>query len=370
MPIINQKIRVLVVDDSMVARSMITQGLSTHPRIEIIGCAINTMDAKAKIAALKPDVVTMDVEMPGKSGPEFLREYIPQHPVPVILVSSLNLRVFDALDAGAVDFIQKPQNHGDRDAFITALAQKVLVAATAKVRMARPAAPTAVDAAGAKPFPPLGANPALNNVLIGLGASTGGTEATLEVMKRLPEDIPGMVIVQHMPPGFTKMYAERLNRLCKMEVREARNGDEIHRGLALVAPADLQARVVRIGNRYTLSCVPPVGGRHVPIYVGDRAVQNGGHYHDRHGAGRRRRTAGHAEKGCLHHWSGQGLQRSLRDAHGGSRHRCGLYAGLLRRHRRCSHPTFEGACVRTDNHMDKAAATRREKPRGSVFSFL
>ena len=195
MPIINQKIRVLVVDDSMVARSMITQGLSTHPRIEIIGCAINTMDAKAKIAALKPDVVTMDVEMPGKSGPEFLREYIPQHPVPVILVSSLNLRVFDALDAGAVDFIQKPQNHGDRDAFITALAQKVLVAATAKVRMARPAAPTAVDAAGAKPFPPLGANPALNNVLIGLGASTGGTEATLEVMKRLPEDIPGMVIV-------------------------------------------------------------------------------------------------------------------------------------------------------------------------------
>ena len=256
MPIINQKIRVLVVDDSMVARSMIMQGLSTHPRIEIIGCAINTMDAKAKIAALKPDVVTMDVEMPGKSGPEFLREYIPQHPVPVILVSSLNLRVFDALDAGAVDFVQKPQNHGDRDAFITALAQKVLIAATAKVRMAQPAAPTAVDAAGAKPFPPLGANPALNNVLIGLGASTGGTEATLEVMKRLPEDIPGMVIVQHMPPGFTKMYAERLNRLCKMEVREARNGDEIRRGLVLVAPADLQARVVRMGSRYTLSCQP------------------------------------------------------------------------------------------------------------------
>ena len=256
MSIINQKIRVLVVDDSMVARGMIMQGLSAHPRIEVIGYAINTMDAKTKIAALKPDVVTMDVEMPGKSGTEFLREYIPQHPVPVILVSSLNLRVFDALDAGAVDFVQKPQNHGDRDVFITALTQKVIIAASAKVRMAQTAVSAAASSGDVKPFPPLGPNPALNNVLIGLGASTGGTEATLEVMKRLPEDIPGMVIVQHMPKGFTKMYAERLNRLCKMEVREAQNGDEIHRGLALVAPADLQARVVRIGNRYTLSCVP------------------------------------------------------------------------------------------------------------------
>ena len=96
----------------------------------------------------------------------------------------------------------------------------------------------------------------LNNVIIGLGASTGGTEATLEVMKRLPKDIPAMVIVQHMPPGFTQMYAERLNRLCKMEVREAKSGDELRRGLALVAPADLQCRVVRIGERYTVSCTP------------------------------------------------------------------------------------------------------------------
>jgi len=143
MSIINQKIRVLVVDDSMVARGMIMQGLSAHPRIEVIGYAINTMDAETKIAALRPDVVTMDVEMPGKSGPEFLREYIPQHPVPVILVSSLNLRVFDALDAGAVDFVQKPQNHGERDVFITALTQKVIIAASAKVRMAQPVASAA-----------------------------------------------------------------------------------------------------------------------------------------------------------------------------------------------------------------------------------
>ena len=103
-------------------------------------------------------------------------------------------------------------------------------------------------------IPKLGNSPALNNVIIGLGASTGGTEATLAVMKRLPADIPPMVIVQHMPTGFTKMYAERLNRLCAMEVREAQSGDELKRGLALLAPADFQCRVVRIGTRYTLNC--------------------------------------------------------------------------------------------------------------------
>lgn len=250
-----QKIRVMVVDDSMVARTMIIQGLSAHPRIEVVGYAINTLDAKLKIPKLNPDVITMDVEMPGQSGLDFLREYIPAHPLPVILVSSLDLKVFDALDAGAVDFVHKPLSHNDKDAFVTALTQKVLIASTAKVR---PAPQPSAEGGGAdvKSFPPLGPAPALDQVLIGLGASTGGTEATLEVMKRLPEDIPGMVIVQHMPPGFTKMYADRLNRLCRMEVREAKNGDELHRGLALVAPADLQARVVRIGNKYTLSCTP------------------------------------------------------------------------------------------------------------------
>ena len=252
-----KKIRVLVVDDSSLARSMIINGLSTHPRIEIIGYAINTLDARNKLSQLKPDVVTMDVEMPGQSGIDFLKEYIPTHPIPVILVSSLNLRVFDALGAGAVDFVRKPEPRDNKDAFITGLAQKIIIASMAKVRPAMNATAAAGSGAlAAAPAAALGVSPALDNVIIGLGASTGGTEATLEVMKRLPADIPAMVIVQHMPPGFTKMYADRLNRLCKMEVREARSGDELHRGLALVAPADLQCRVVRIGNRYTVSCLP------------------------------------------------------------------------------------------------------------------
>ena len=246
---LGKKIRVMVVDDSALARNLIIQGLSAHPRMEVVGYAINTLDAKQKLPRLKPDVVTMDVEMPGQSGIDFLKEYLPAHPVPVILVSSLNLKVFDALNAGAVDFVRKPDGQESKEVFIANLTQKVLVASMAKPRSTPLRSPSVAVAT-----PNLGGGAALDRVLVGLGASTGGTEATLEVMRRLPADIPPMVIVQHMPKGFTQMYADRLNRICKMEVREARNGDELHRGLALVAPADLQCRVVRIGEKYTVSC--------------------------------------------------------------------------------------------------------------------
>ena len=249
-----KKIRVMVVDDSMLARTMIIRGLSAHPRIEVVGYAINTLDARNKIPQYRPDVITMDVEMPGQSGIDFLKQYLPTHPIPVILVSSLNLKVFDALAVGAVDFVRKPDEKGSSEtSFLAALAQKVVMAATARVRTSAPIAAGPVSSTSLTAAK-LGTAPGLDRVIIGLGASTGGTEATLEVMKRLPADIPPMVIVQHMPPGFTKMYAERLDRLCAMEVREAQSGDELRRGLALIAPADLQCRVVRIGTRYTVNC--------------------------------------------------------------------------------------------------------------------
>lgn len=252
-----KKIRVMVVDDSMVARKMIIEALSTSPALEVVGYAINSLDAKMKIPKLQPNVITMDVEMPGQSGIDFLKSYLPTNPLPVILVSSLDLKVFDALAAGAVDFVRKPDGGKSQAAFAASLVQKVVVASKAHVRPVRAPAPAASPLGGKTPNPlappELGNLPALNNVVIGLGASTGGTEATLEVMKRLPADIPPMVIVQHMPPGFTAMYAERLNRLCAMEVREAKNGDEMRRGLALLAPADFQTRVVRIGTKYTVS---------------------------------------------------------------------------------------------------------------------
>ncbi|MCI9391180.1 MAG: chemotaxis response regulator protein-glutamate methylesterase [Oscillospiraceae bacterium] len=250
---VNKKIRVMVVDDSIMARTMITTGLSKTPQIEIVGTGFNANDAMAKIAQLRPDVLTLDVEMPGMSGIDFLKQLLPRHPLPVILVSSLNLRVFDALSAGAVDFVRKPEA-GQNEIFIAALTQKVQAAAGAQVRRSPVSAIPGAAGAGA-PLPLLGQRPALDQVIIGLGASTGGTEATLEVLKRLPADIPGMLIVQHMPTGFTQMYADRLNRLCQMEVREARHGDEVRRGLALLAPADYQMRIVRSGSRYTVACV-------------------------------------------------------------------------------------------------------------------
>ena len=245
----NKKIRVMVVDDSILARTMIANGLAKNPRIEVVGTGFNAADAEAKIQQLRPDVMTCDVEMPGISGIDFVKRLLPRYPLPVILVSSLNLRVFDALSAGAVDFVRKPEP-GQNDVFLAGLAQKVIAAAGAKVRRA-PANLSSTPAAS-----PLGHQPSLDNIIIGLGASTGGTEATLEVLKRLPADIPPMLLVQHMPTGFTQMYADRLNRLCHMEVREAKSGDELHRGLALLAPADFQMRIVRSGSRYTVSCLP------------------------------------------------------------------------------------------------------------------
>ena len=259
----NKKIRVLVTDDSVLARTMIANGLGNSPRIEIVGTAFNAMDARSKIDQLKPDVMTLDVEMPGMNGIDFIKQLLPTHPLPVVLVSSLDLRVFDALSAGAVDFVRKPEP-GKNDAFVRALTNKVIAAAGARVRPraggAGPAAAPGAPAGGARmpttgnkpamPAPPLlGNRPSMDATIIALGASTGGTEATLEVMKRLPADIPPMLIVQHMPTGFTQMYADRLNRLCHMEVREAKNGDELRRGLALLAPADLQMRIVRSGTR-------------------------------------------------------------------------------------------------------------------------
>ncbi|MBO4914601.1 MAG: chemotaxis response regulator protein-glutamate methylesterase [Oscillospiraceae bacterium] len=254
-----KKIRVMVVDDSLLARKIIMEGLAQDPDIEIVGYAINAIDAKNKVGRFNPDVMTLDVQMPGMTGMEFLKQFLPEHPLPVVLCSSLNLGVFDALHAGAVDFVRKPDSMQSNEAFITTLTQKVHIAANARVQQARDPHYSERVAAATQPTtiapPALGASVS-DRIIIGLGASTGGTEATLEVMKRLPEDIPGMLITQHMPTGFTKMYADRLNKLCKMEVREAQDGDDIKRGLALVAPADLQMRVVRSPSGYRVSCQP------------------------------------------------------------------------------------------------------------------
>lgn len=264
-----KKIRVMIVDDSVFARRIIRDGLMKRPNIEVVGEASCAAEARAKLPALRPDVMTLDVEMPGMNGIDFVKSLLPQHPIPIILVSSLNLRVFDAMAVGAVDFVRKPEGSGDNQAFLDALANKIVVASCARVRRvgAQSTGVSTTASSGAAPIKsmPLAMPAGQKETIIALGASTGGTEATLEVIKRLPANTPGMVVVQHMPPGFTKMYADRLDKICAMRVKEAENGDVIEPGLVLIAPGDKQMRVVKTGTRYTVSCQagPKVSG-HCP----------------------------------------------------------------------------------------------------------
>ncbi len=261
----DHKLKLMVVDDSPLFRTWLIRSLSEDDRFQVVGYAVNALDAQEKIPLLQPDMLTLDIEMPGMSGIEFLKQLLPVHPIPVILVSSLNLRVFDALEAGAVDFVRKPDeaNGLSKEIFLSMLRSKLMVAAASHVHL--PSAPADPQAGGIrkvsslpparntfpqKPKIPLGASP---ETVIAIGASTGGTEAILEVVKNFPADTPGVVITQHMPAGFTAMYAERLNRICKMEVREAKNGDRIRKGLMLLAPGGLQMRVVPLGNSYAVS---------------------------------------------------------------------------------------------------------------------
>ena len=261
----DHKLKLMVVDDSPLFRTWLIHSLSADDRFQVVGYAVNALDAQEKIPLLQPDMLTLDIEMPGMSGIDLLKQLLPVHPIPVILVSSLNLRVFDALEAGAVDFVRKPDeaNGLSKEIFLSMLRSKLLVAAASHVHL--PSVPASPQAAKKRIVSPLTAagNPFLNRpktsaaasqeTVIAIGASTGGTEAILEVVKNFPADTPGVVITQHMPAGFTAMYAERLNRICKMEVREAKNGDRIRKGLMLLAPGGLQMRVVPLGNSYAVS---------------------------------------------------------------------------------------------------------------------
>lgn len=244
------KIRVLVVDDSVFFRKFLIDGLSKYDNIEIAGYAVNAIDARTKIRMLKPDVMTLDIEMPGMSGLELLKELLPVHPIPVILVSALNLRLFDALAAGAIDFVKKPDSVSESHyaSFTDSLHFKLTGAKNAKVRL--PGAGTLT----ALPLLP-GKGPLFNKpTVIAIGASTGGTEAILAVLKALPDQLPPIVITQHMPPGFTDMYSKRLNRLTSMEVREAKNGDALRSGLALVAPGGMQMKLQKGPAGYCVTC--------------------------------------------------------------------------------------------------------------------
>lgn len=261
-----KRIRVLVVDDSIMFRTAICKGLEQDPQIEVVGTAFNTYNARDKIMELKPDVVTLDVEMPGMSGIEFLKILMPQHPLPVIVVSAVDGIVFEAMRAGAVDFVAKPEA-GGMPAFIKDLAAKIKVASVA--RLNRPVARSSgtpnvqMSSHSSSSLSAPGASLTQNlkgnwdpNTLLAIGASTGGTEATSQLLKALPAGLPGMVITQHMPPVFTRMYAERLDRECKYVVSEAKDGVVLKPGHAYVAPGDMHLRVTKRAGEIVLK----VGG--------------------------------------------------------------------------------------------------------------
>ncbi|MDY0291837.1 MAG: chemotaxis response regulator protein-glutamate methylesterase [Desulfuromonadaceae bacterium] len=254
-----KKIRVLVVDDSALIRQILTKGLSMDPQIEVVGSAIDPYVARDKIIKLRPDVLTLDVEMPRMDGVEFLRKLMPQYPIPVVMVSSLTQRgkqiTIEALEAGAVDFVSKPTSnvaHG-MNSMLCELRKKVKNAAGANVshwKNKTPSKPSALMAMSSR------ALAESTDKVIAIGASTGGTEALKKVVCKFPATAPGVVIVQHMPPGFTKMFAERLNQLCAMEVKEAETGDRIRSGRILIAPGAKQLTVVRSGGMYLVRCEP------------------------------------------------------------------------------------------------------------------
>ncbi|MBW1723570.1 MAG: chemotaxis response regulator protein-glutamate methylesterase [Deltaproteobacteria bacterium] len=249
-------IRVIVVDDSALVRDILAQGLAMDPAIEVVAKASDPYVARDQIIKHRPDVLTLDVEMPRMDGVEFLRRLMPQYPVPVVMVSALTQRgkqiTLDALDAGAVDFVSKPSTDVARGLsnMMMELRTKVKIASTANVshwkskRAAPPVRSTVTSSALAES----------TDKVITIGASTGGTEAIKDVVVPLPAACPGVVIVQHMPAGFTKMYAERLNTLCAMEVKEAETGDRVMPGRILLAPGDYHMTILRSGGVYRVDC--------------------------------------------------------------------------------------------------------------------
>ncbi len=243
------RIRVLIVDDSAVVRKLVSDALKADPEIEVVGTAIDPYAARDKIQQLNPDVITLDLEMPRMDGLTFLKILMEQRPLPVIIMSSLTQRgsdyALEALRLGAFDVLAKPggpYSFGDLGPQLIAR-----IKATAGARLsARASRGTTPPFTANRPAPaarPPGATPSTGRNLILLGASTGGTEALREVLTRLPGHLPPIAIVQHIPPVFSKTFADRLNDLCAFEVREAVDGDRLRAGLALVAPGDFHLLV-------------------------------------------------------------------------------------------------------------------------------
>lgn len=285
------KIKLLIVDDSLMFRAALAKFIKADDCIELVGTAGNAYEARDLILNSEPDVMTLDIEMPHMDGIAFLKKLLPQYYIPTILISSSETRVSAAIEAGAVEFLPKPagRTSADMQRFADTLCASIRNAALRRrthlaqtqsretsliaevgIRHTPESNPHIVSMPAAavhpvNPEPPhepvysaptAGAKFRKSDLIVALGASTGGTEALEQVMKQFPADFPPLLVVQHMPAGFTKLYAERLNKSCKMEVKEAVDGERLHAGLAIIGAGDHQLQLMRDSSGYYITSRP------------------------------------------------------------------------------------------------------------------
>ncbi len=258
-----KNIRVLIVDDSAIVRQIFSKELSRDKQIEVVGTAPNPYIARDKIIQLKPDVITLDIEMPRMDGITFLKKLMHYYPIPVIVVSSLTREggklVLEAIESGAVDVISKPGEAYSVGDMSIELIDKIKAAANVVVK--KPSDKKALKSPPKQTY----AMTETTNKVIAIGASTGGTQALQLVLQGLPANSPGIVIVQHMPEHFTRSFADRLNSICDVEVKEAENGDQVFPGRVLIAPGNYHMLLNRSGAQYYVQIKKgPLVSRHRP----------------------------------------------------------------------------------------------------------
>ena len=266
-------VKVLIIDDSAAVREALRQFVESHPQLEVMGCASDPLQAAERLRHEVPDVIVLDVEMPRMDGITFLRRLMAQHPIPVVMCSSLlaagSRTLVEALEAGAVESIQKPQRATRRflEESRIRIQDAILAASRARVPARRKpgAAPERLGVDAVLPRSPSRPMTRTTQRVVAIGASTGGTEALRLLLQGLPGDAPPIVIVQHMPEHFTSAFAERLDTLCAISVREARDGDRMLRGQALIAPGNRHLTLRRSGASYLVSVSDgPLVNRHRP----------------------------------------------------------------------------------------------------------
>jgi len=264
-----KKIKLLVVDDSILFREVLARFVRQDDGIEVVGTVGDAYSARDMILKTEPDVMTLDIEMPRMDGAAFLRKLLPQYYIPTIVVSSSEEHKKAVLDEGALEFIPKPitRTNAEMEKFANSLCAAIKRAYTKGIRAT---GSSADDTENAAPSPMAqvaeqrssrGVNPARGkfrkmDTIIALGASTGGTEALEKVIRGFPADTPPVIVVQHMPAGFTKLYSERLNKSCKMEVKEAENGDRLRRGLVIIGAGEHHLRLCKDARGYFVSSKP------------------------------------------------------------------------------------------------------------------